>query len=134
MSCYTCLVTDFQIVALPVKQAILAEPSILRLLGYIRRYSTFDEAFIDLLNGRLDTIFGGTIGLSVGFLDTEQGKNYHFSGPKFTDEKWFGKGVGIAIRKQDKDLKEKLDRALKQIITDGEHSRIAKKYFSHGIM
>ena len=53
----------------------------------IRRYSTFDEAFIDLLNGRLDTVFGGTIGLSVGFLDTEQGKNYHFSGPRFTDEK-----------------------------------------------
>ena len=75
---------------------------------------SFDEAFIDLLNGRLDTVFGGTIGLSVGFLDTEQGKNYHFSGPRFTDEKWFGRGVGIAVRKQDKDLKEKLDRALKK--------------------
>ena len=100
----------------------------------IRRYSTFDEAFIDLLNGRLDTVFGGAIGLSIGFLETEQGKNYHFTGPKFIEEEWFGKGIGIAIRKQDRDLKEKLNRALEQIITNGEHKRIAKKYFSHEVM
>ena len=99
----------------------------------IRRYNTFDEAFSDLLNGRLDTVFGGAIGLRSGFLDTEEGKNYHFTGPSYTDPKWFGKGVGIAVRKQDEDLKALLNNALDTLVKDGRHKSIADKYFSYDI-
>ncbi len=99
----------------------------------IRRYNTFDEAFSDLLNGRLDTVFGGAIGLRSGFLDTEEGKNYHFTGPSYTDPKWFGKGIGIAVRKQDSDLKSQLNQALNNLVKDGRHKAIADKYFSYDI-
>ncbi|ENN6812753.1 transporter substrate-binding domain-containing protein [Vibrio fluvialis] len=99
----------------------------------IRRYNTFDEAFTDLLNGRLDTVFGGAIGLRSGFLDTEEGKNFHFTGPSYTDPKWFGKGIGIAVRKQDDDLKVQLNQALERLVANGTHKSIADKYFSYDI-
>lgn len=99
----------------------------------VRRYNTFDEAFADLANGRLDTVFGGAMGLKSGFLDTEDGKNFHFTGPSFTEEKWFGKGIGIAVRKQDKDLVKLLNKGLDALIANGTHEAIAKKYFSFDI-
>ena len=77
---------------------------------------------------------GGGGGGGVHHQKTKQGSNDHVTGPNFTDEKWFGRGIGIAIRKQDRDLKEKLDKALEKIIASGEHNRIAKQYFSHDIM
>jgi len=44
-----------------------------------------------------------------------------------------GEGVGIAIRKQDKDLKAKLDQALAAIRANGKYDEIRKKYFSYDI-
>lgn len=99
----------------------------------IRRYNTFDEAFTDLLNGRLDTVFGGAIGLRSGFLETETGKNFHFTGPSYTDPQWFGKGIGIAIRKQDNDLQALLNKGLAALVANGTHKAIADKYFSFDI-
>jgi arginine/ornithine transport system substrate-binding protein len=99
----------------------------------IKRYGSFDEAFSDLLNGRLDTVFGGSMGLNSGFLETEHGKDYHFTGPKFTEEKWFGRGIGVAVRKQDKDLKELLNKGIKELIDNGKHAEIAAKYFSYSV-
>lgn len=99
----------------------------------IRRYGTFDEAFTDLLNGRLDTVFGGSMGLNTGFLETEQGKDYHFTGPKFTEEKWFGRGIGVAVRKQDDDLKLLINDGIQRLIDNGKHAKIASKYFSYSI-
>lgn len=99
----------------------------------LRRYSTFDEAFTDLINGRLDTVFGGAIGLRSGFLDTKQGQDFHFTGPSYTEPKWFGKGVGIALRKQDKELKDLLNKGLEALIENGKHKAIASKYFSYDI-
>ncbi|ALR18412.1 transporter substrate-binding domain-containing protein [Vibrio natriegens] len=99
----------------------------------LRRYNTFDEAFTDLINGRLDTVFGGAIGLRSGFLDTEQGQDFHFTGPSYTEQKWFGKGVGIAVRKQDKDLRDLLNKGLEALILNGTHKTIADKYFPYDI-
>lgn len=99
----------------------------------LRRYNTFDEAFSDLISGRLDTVFGGAIGLRSGFLETEDGQDFHFTGPSYTEPKWFGKGVGIAVRKQDKDLQALLNKGLEAVIANGTHKKIASKYFSYDI-
>ncbi|MEZ8223695.1 transporter substrate-binding domain-containing protein [Vibrio splendidus] len=99
----------------------------------IKRYGSFDEAFTDLLNGRLDSVFGGSMGLNAGFLETDQGKDYHFTGPKFTEEKWFGRGIGVAVRKQDDELKDLIDSGIQRLIDNGQHQKIASKYFSYSI-
>ena len=75
----------------------------------IVRYGTQDEANLDLVAGRVDLLLADSVALSDGLLKTDQGKDFEFVGPAYSDQKWFGQGVGIAIRKSDTDLREKLN-------------------------
>ncbi|MBU2712171.1 ABC transporter substrate-binding protein [Zooshikella harenae] len=99
----------------------------------IKRYSTQDEAYLDMKAGRLDLLLGDIIPLSDGFLKKEGGDNYEFFGPTISDQKWFGEGIGIAIRKQNKDLKDLFNKAIKQIRADGTYDKIQKRYFDFDI-
>ena len=40
-----------------------------------------------------------------------------------------GEGIGIAVRKRDKELTEKLNQALAAIRANGKYEAIQKKYF-----
>lgn len=45
-----------------------------------------------------------------------------------------GEGVGIAVRKQDAELKQKLDKALAAIRANGKgYDELRKKYFDYDI-
>ena len=66
-------------------------------------------------------------------LKTEQGKSFEFVGPELRDPKWFGPGAGIALRKEDEDLKKLLNDAIAAIRKSGEYDKIAKKYFDFDI-
>jgi len=46
-----------------------------------------------------------------------------------SDDKLLGSGVGFGVRKNDKALKEALNRALKELKDDGTIERFAQKYF-----
>ena len=46
-----------------------------------------------------------------------------------TDPKFVGEGVGIALRQEDNELREKLNAALKEILEDGTYKKINDKYF-----
>ncbi len=45
------------------------------------------------------------------------------------DPKWFGLGAGIAVRKEDGELKDKLNTALAAILENGTYKKINDKYF-----
>ena len=64
---------------------------------------------------------------------TEEGKCCEFVGEGIEAEKWFGKGAGIAIRKEDGELKQMLNKALAEIIADGTYKAINEKYFPFSI-
>jgi arginine/ornithine transport system substrate-binding protein len=97
------------------------------------RYGTLDEAKLDLVAGRVDLLFGDTVALNDGLLKTDQGKDFEFIGPPYSDPKWFGEGVGIAIRKSDTDLQEKLNAAIDAIRANGVWDKLAAKYFDFDI-
>ena len=99
----------------------------------IKRYGTQDEAYLDLTAGRVDMLLADSIALSDGFLKKPDGKDYKFIGPDLSDPKWFGDGAGIAIRKQDTDLVEKFNAAIKQIRADGTYKKIQDKYFDFNV-
>ena len=99
----------------------------------IKRYGTFDEAYLDLKAGRLDYVIADSASISEGLLAKEGGDKFEFVGPKLTDPKWFGEGAGIAIRKQDKDLTEQFNAALKEIRANGVYKEIQDKYFSFDV-
>ena len=99
----------------------------------IKRYATQDEAYLDMSAGRLDFLLADSVALSDGFLKRPEGKDFEFVGPDMTDVRWFGEGVGVAIRKKDKDLVEMFNKAIDQIRADGTYKKIQDKYFNFNV-
>ncbi len=99
----------------------------------IRSYATQDEANADLAAGRVDLVLADSVALDEGFLKTDAGKGFAFTGPGFTDRKWFGDGAGIAIRKGEDELRKALNGAIEQIRADGTYKNINSKYFEFDV-
>jgi arginine/ornithine transport system substrate-binding protein len=99
----------------------------------IKRYGSLDEAYLDVDAGRLDLLMADSVALLDGFLSKDKGKDYEFVGPDMVDPKWFGPGIGAAVRKEDVDLKEKLNAAIDKIRSDGTYDKIQKKYFNFNV-
>ena len=99
----------------------------------IKRYGSLDEAYLDVDAGRLDILMADSVALLDGFLSKDKGKDYEFIGPDMVDPKWFGPGIGAAVRKEDTDLKEKLNAAIDKIRSDGTYDKIQKKYFNFNV-
>ncbi|MHA1599315.1 MAG: ABC transporter substrate-binding protein [Alphaproteobacteria bacterium] len=99
----------------------------------IRSYATQDEANADLVAGRVDLVLADSVALDEGFLKTDAGKGFTFTGPGFNDPKWFGDGAGIAVRKGEDELREALNKAIKQILADGTYKKINDKYFEYDV-
>jgi len=99
----------------------------------IKRYATQDEAYLDAAAGRLDLLLADSVAMTDGFLRTKQGASWEFVGKDYTEPKYFGDGVGVAIRKQDKDLVAAFNKAIKDIRANGTYDRIAKKYFDFDV-
>ncbi|GAD91257.1 MULTISPECIES: ABC transporter substrate-binding protein [Vibrio] len=99
----------------------------------IVRYGSFDEAYLDLANGRISAVLGDATALEEGVLNAAEGDKYEFVGPTLTDPKWFGEGFGIATRKQDKDLTEKLNKAIDAVRANGTYKQVQDKYFDFDV-
>lgn len=99
----------------------------------IKRYGSLDEAYLDVDAGRIDILMADSVALMDGFLSQEKGKNYEFVGPDMVDPKWFGPGIGAAVRKDDTDLKEKLNAAIVTIRANGTYEKIQNKYFNFNV-
>jgi len=73
------------------------------------------------------------VAASEGFLKTQAGKEYKFGGPSIKDEKLFGVGTGMGIRKEDNELREALNKAFADMRADGTYEKLAKKYFDFDV-
>lgn len=96
----------------------------------IKQYPTQDEVNLDLANGRLDLQFGDLVPMLEWTEKTKDGACCELAGKPVTDPKYVGDGVGMAIRKEDKALAEKLNAALDAIVANGVYKSINDKYFS----
>ena len=99
----------------------------------IRAYATQDEANQDLVSGRVELVLADSVALLDGFLSTDAGQGYGFVGPSYSDPQWFGEGIGIAVRKGEDELREKLNAAIDQIRADGTYKTINEKYFDFDV-
>lgn len=96
-------------------------------------YGKLPEAFLDLKSGRLAAVLGDSVVVDADFLKTPAGKGFAKVGPDYTDSRYFGYGAGIAVKKGNKALQERLNKALTQIRQDGAYQKIEKKYFSFNV-
>jgi len=96
-------------------------------------YGTQEEVFQDLAIGRIDAQFSDSIAADDGFLKTDAGKGFEFTGGDQHDEQCHGPGAGMAVRKADTELRDDLNRAIKAIRADGTYQKINAKYFDYDI-
>jgi len=99
----------------------------------VKRYGTQDEAYLDMVAGRVDLLLADSVAMLGGFLETEQGKDYEFVGPDFSDPKYFGEGAGIALRKGEDDLLKMFNQAIESIRANGKYKAIQDKYFDFDV-
>lgn len=99
----------------------------------LRVYATQDEVNMDLAAGRLDAVMADVVALSQNFLNTPEGKDFEFTGPSFSGAKWFGFGAGIAVRKEDPELRDAFNKAIDEIRADGTYDKIRSAYFDFDI-
>lgn len=99
----------------------------------LTRYDTLGKAAGDLQAGRIDYLFGDAMALHENLLKTPKGKAYEFVGPDLRDRRFFGEGIGIAVRKGDDALREPLNAAIKGIRASGTYQEISNRYFGRDI-
>ncbi|HSC85118.1 MAG TPA: ABC transporter substrate-binding protein [Pseudomonas sp.] len=97
------------------------------------RYTSQNEIFLDLTAGRLDATLADVVNIDDGFLKTDAGKGFALVGPDFTDKKYFGEGQGIAVRKGDKALADKISAAILAIRANGKYKEVQDKYFQFNV-
>lgn len=94
----------------------------------IKTYQTQDEANNDLAAGRLDYVQADGSALEA-YLKTDQGAACcEMKGAVPEDAEILGEGVGGGIRKEDTELKAKLDAAIAALAKSGEINKITEKY------
>ena len=92
-------------------------------------YGSQDEAYLDLLAGRVDAIMADSIALMDGFLNTDQGAGFAMLGEPHVDPAIHGDGSSIGVRQADTDLRDRLSEAIAAIRADGTYDQIQAKYF-----
>ncbi|MBS0969730.1 arginine ABC transporter substrate-binding protein [Chimaeribacter arupi] len=90
-------------------------------------YDSYQNAVLDLKNGRLDAVFGDTAVVNEWL---KQNPNLGAVGDKVTDAAYFGTGLGIAVRQQNTELLTKLDAALAKVKQDGTYQTLYQKWFT----
>ena len=89
-------------------------------------YSSYQDAFIDMKNGRIDSVFGDTAVVAEWFKKQD---NLTYVGDQVTNQEYFGNGFGIAVNKSNKELVDQLNVALAAVKANGVYDEIFNKYF-----
>ncbi|WP_299471183.1 ABC transporter substrate-binding protein [uncultured Roseibium sp.] len=95
-------------------------------------YPTAEEYKLDLSSGRLDAVIDDVVVLSE-WLGTEDGTCCKILGTLTPDPVINGEGAGIAIRKDDGELKEMFNKALETILANGKYKEINDTYFTFDV-
>ncbi|MBR1375437.1 MAG: transporter substrate-binding domain-containing protein [Cardiobacteriaceae bacterium] len=102
-------------------------------IAKIASYPNQNDANLDAIKGVVDIMFGDKIVLQQGFLDTANGKDFEQFAGEISDAKYIGEGIAIAMRLNEKELCEKINKAIKTLRENGEYKKINDKYFPYDV-
>ena len=92
-------------------------------------FDTAEGAQAALKKGDVEFVFGDGIGLTFWLNGVTSDGCCEFRGGPYLDAKFFGEGVGIAVRKGNRQLTEILDYALEQVHASGRYEELFLRYF-----
>ncbi len=95
----------------------------------IASFDTADDAQKALKKGAIDFVFGDGIGLTFWINGVTSEGCCEFRGGPYLDTKFFGEGVGIAVKKGNRQLAEILNYALEQVHATGRYEELFLRYF-----
>lgn len=90
----------------------------------VRGYPTQLEAYADLESGRVDAVLAD-FGVLYEWIESDAGACCEFKGEAVSSDD----EIGIAIRKGDDQLRERLNAAIKALRANGKYQEINAKYF-----
>ena len=93
----------------------------------VREYKTTEAHDLDLAAGRIDAVLADSTAI-IGTLEKPEFKDYVLVGPSITGG-MLGAGVGVGLRKEDKDLKKSFDEAIQAATKDGTIQKLSMKWF-----
>lgn len=82
-----------------------------------------------LVKSEVDALFGDAFSLMFWLSGTSSDGCCEFRGGPFSDERYFGGGVGIAVRKGDGELRLQLDKAIARLRKSGRLEELYLRYF-----
>ncbi|WP_413734522.1 arginine ABC transporter substrate-binding protein [Sodalis sp. RH21] len=89
-------------------------------------YDSYQNAILDLKNGRLDAVFGDSAVVNEWL---KKDADLATVGDKITDKAYFGTGLGIAMRLNNTAQVDKFNAALDKVKQDGTYQTIYQKWF-----
>ncbi len=95
----------------------------------IASFETADDAQRALKEGAIDFVFGDGIGLTFWLNGVSSEACCEFRGGPYLDNKFFGEGVGIAVKKGNRQLVEILNYAIEQVHANGRYEELFLRYF-----
>jgi polar amino acid transport system substrate-binding protein/arginine/ornithine transport system substrate-binding protein len=91
------------------------------------------DVTMELQAGRGDIGFGSSLAATTAFLKSPEGKSFSKVGPPINPSGNKGGGTGIAMRKGEESLRNKVNLALRAITANGVYKTINDKYFDVNI-
>jgi polar amino acid transport system substrate-binding protein len=95
----------------------------------IRVFETGELARDALISGTVDFLFDDGIGLAFWLNGTASRACCEFRGGPFAEPKYFGDGIGIAIKRDDIELKKLINVALRRMRESGRYEELLLRYF-----
>jgi len=99
----------------------------------IKRYGSLEEAILDLAEERIDTAIGDKDAVVDFLKNRREGKCCRLIADAPRDPAYFGEGIGIGVRKEDRALRAAFDKAIDEAIADGTFAKIRAKYFEFAV-
>jgi polar amino acid transport system substrate-binding protein len=95
----------------------------------VRPYPNADASRAALRRGEVDLLFGDAISLAFWLNGTDSENCCAFRGGPYTDNRYFGEGIGIAVRKGNEVIRPALNWALFRVWEQGRFTDLWLRYF-----
>lgn len=95
----------------------------------VRSYPTAEVARLALVQGDVDLLFGDAVSLAFWLNGTDSSNCCAFRGGPYMDSRYFGEGVGIAVKKGNETIRLALNWALFRLWEQGRFTDLWLRYF-----
>jgi polar amino acid transport system substrate-binding protein len=92
-------------------------------------YPTADAARAALRRGEVDLVFGDGVALAFWLNGTDSNGCCVFRGGPFMESRFFGEGIGIAVKRGNDVLRQAFNWALFQLWENGKYTDLWLRYF-----